>query len=46
MKSTACHEFMFLKTAALKFRQNLETNKTIVAAAFTLFTSHNRMRQI
>ena len=46
MKSTACHEFMFLKPAALKFRQNLETNKTTVAAAFTLFTSHNRMRQI
>ena len=40
------HVFQVLKPATLKFRQNLETNKTTVAAAFTLFTSHNRMRQI
>ena len=40
------HVFQVLRPAALKFTQILETNKTTVAAAFTLFTSQNRMRQI
>ena len=35
-----------LRPATLKFRQNLETIKTAVAAALTLFTSQNRIRRI